>query len=136
MENKEIFTPSFLRDIILFVVDSCKYCRLYREFVGKMNMNLPLDKQIEVIDCSDYYDYGIIRDPRIRKYAKYFDGNFPVFVFHGYRLDGANTRVELESFLKALFLPHFILEVENEGLFVKDCEWIKNKVFGRTLVCN
>ena len=128
---------TLMKQRVLCVIDNCYICRLYREFIERMNLKLPYDKQIEILNFTAYFDYGLLTDSRIRMFLPYLQsGQFPVLFFMGMRLDGATTREELESFMKTLLQNDFKYEEYNEFLYQKDCQFVDNKYFGRTLVCN
>lgn len=134
--TEEIYNNEYM----LFVINSCEHCRLWKEFIEKKNMKLPLDKQIQVIDCTRYYEFGIIDHPLIIKYKKKL-GSFPIFMYHKrdtkkiFTLEGGNTREELEDFINGLFYNEFKFDEANPYYFNKSCRYVKSGVFRKRLLC-
>lgn len=125
----------YKNDRTLFILNNCQYCREYLRFIGILNSKLPLSKQIDVVEVSDYYDWNITLHPKISAYKKFLTGSFPVLFFEGIRLDSNGSFEELSAFMYTLVgeeleVPHY-----NKFLFKKDCHYEKLPVFGRRLVC-
>jgi thiol-disulfide isomerase/thioredoxin len=128
--------PDYLNARILFIIDKCPHCRFYKEFIERVNLKLPFDKRIRIVDCTRYYEFGIIDNPLIIKYNKYVKGSFPVLFYRGFRLDGGNSREELEAFINTLVYNDFKLEEKNNFLFDKECQIVKKGIFKNRLICN
>jgi len=126
----------FMDARILFVINHCSHCRLYREFIERVNLKLPLNKQISIIDCTRYYDLGIIDNPLIKKFDKYIKGNFPLLFYAGMKLEGGNSREELESFITSLVYKDYIVSEEIPYQFNKECVVVQKGIFKKSLVCN
>jgi hypothetical protein len=110
---------------ILFSIVGCPKCREYARFIEEINFNLPSEKRIKVVDCTNYYDFGIIEDPligifrRIKKRdgSPFLDGNFPKLVFDGGYMEGAVEKEQLKAFINALVHEEFIIEKDIPYLF-------------------
>lgn len=81
-------------DRILFVKPNCRHCRKYIGVVEKINMLLPIGKQIERISIDGF-------DPRIQKYVQFLQKyGTPFLVIDGYAVSGMTTEEFSEGFLK------------------------------------
>ena len=66
---------------------------------------------------------------------KYVKG-FPTLLIDGCLVDGANTRIEIESFLYSFLHNEFIVPEENNFMFEKDCEIQGKGIFRGGVVCH
>lgn len=133
----------FMKTRVLFTVENCQYCRVWKEVIGKINSNLPVEKRIINIDCTKYHSYGLIENSLIRAYRKYL-GSYPTLFFEGRKVEGANTKIELLAFLNSflkndhIIPPDMITFIDGKPvnlLFEKNCKYIKTLI-GRRLICN
>lgn len=118
----------------LFIISNCKHCLIYKSFIDRLNRKLPLHKQIKIINCDSYYDFHIPEHPLIKVFEPYIENKFPVLFFDGLEIRSANTKEEIESFLKGLMGHEFINKEENPYLFNKRCEY-KRRLFKPQLIC-
>ena len=130
MANREIF----MRTRVLFTINGCHHCHIWSEVVERYNTKMPLSKRIRVVDCTKYYDFNIITDPIIRLYSKFIKGNYPTLFFEGEKVDGANSREEVEAWLLTRLFDDFIVDENNSAMFNKDCQY-QDTIFGRKPVC-
>lgn len=130
-----MINPLFLKGRFLFVVDDCPFCEIWKSFVEDLNMDIDISKGIEIIDCTNFHDFGVVDDQRILKFMPYINGIYPVLFFEGRRKDGTNSRAEAEAWLRAKLHKEFILEQHNPYLFQKDCEFIMSGKFKNKLIC-
>jgi hypothetical protein len=120
---------------LLFTIESCPFCNVWKQFIERINMKLPLDKRINLIDCTRYYDFGIVENPLILRFNKYIGGSFPTLFFDGFKINSTSTRLEVETFMRTLVLNEFIIKEENPYLFAKNCDIIKHGIFQEKLQC-
>jgi hypothetical protein len=130
----------FKNDRTLFYLNMCPVCREWMRFLGILNTKLPLNKQIDFIEVSNYYDFGIIDNPKISVYKKYFNNSFPIFFYEGRKLDESASEDELKAFVNTLIyrdiLYHEFLDKElSKFIFTKECEF-KRFGFRKRLVCS
>ncbi len=128
--------PLLLKGRFLFVVNDCEHCSIWKTFIDRVNAELKFEKQIRIIDCTEYHDFQIINDPIIRLFRKYIEGAYPVLFFEGRRKDGTNTRVEAEAWLRARVHEDFEEPRYNEFMFNKECEYRDRGLFKRRILCN
>lgn len=126
---------------VLFILNSCSHCREYAKFIETLNMKLPMDKKIKVVNVTNYYDFGIIDDPLIMVFKKYLEGGFPVLFFDSMRLDGSRNVEELKRFMYTLVFDELIIRDRNDYEYVKymynkNCKFVDKRIFGGNLVCD
>lgn len=129
-----------LKGRFLFTVDGCPHCREWHEFIHWVNYQLNWDKQIKIIDCTEFHDFGIIRDPIIKLFNPYVKGNYPTLFIDGEKKSGSNTPIESKTWIISRLFDDFYFEQENEELpnlkstimFNKKCE-IRQSFFDKIL---
>lgn len=119
----------------MFVITGCYHCLIYKEFIDRFNLKMPLNKRIQIINCDSYYDFGVPEHPLIEVFAEYLEGTFPTLFFEGLIVRGANTREELEAFLRGLTHQDFVNKEPNSNIFNKTCKYIKEGFFKNKLEC-
>ncbi|HJX49871.1 MAG TPA: hypothetical protein VJ438_00230, partial [Candidatus Nanoarchaeia archaeon] len=85
----------FMKARILFVLDNCHFCARWKEFIERINIELPIEKRIKVIDMTIYERLGVSTNPLIKLFYKYIPDKYPSLFFEGVILTGANSRVEV-----------------------------------------
>jgi len=121
---------------ILFVTDGCIRCQKWKEFIEKLNIEVPIEKRIKVITCTNYNSLGIVDYPVIKLFDKYMEGNFPFLFFEGVQLNGANSRIEVEAFIKGALNNDFIIKRNNPYMFNEECKYLNKGLLNKkTLVC-
>lgn len=122
---------------ILFVIDSCSRCAIFKDFIDGENMGVKLDKQVRVINVTNLNSLGVFDKSILKIFDKYLRGNFPFLFFDGCLLTGANSREEVEAFIRGALHKDYILERENPYLFKGNCKYVDKGFFRRkTLACS
>jgi len=130
-----MINPNYIESRVLFVVDDCPHCAVWKKFIRKFNMNLKPNKRIRVIDCTSYDMYGICSDPIIKLYEDMIDG-YPILFIGDSKKDGAETIEECKAWLFARLFEDFIFQQRNKMLHVigqpllfnKTCRWNKGRL--------
>jgi len=120
---------------VCFIVQECARCRILCEFIERINMKLPINERIRIIDCTYYQKYGIIDNPLIAIYDKSFSGFPTIFLKNGIKINGTNTRIESETFLKTLLQDMYVIKEDNEFVFDKKCSYQDKGLFKHKIVC-
>lgn len=139
MQNNILIDQTFI-----FVIENCPFCHRWVEFIERLNKDLKFEKRVRIIDCTKYYQFGII-DPILRFFYKQIDSEYPV-LFHvtnvlgseviGLRKDGTNSVTEAEAWIRSLLNEDFISPQENQYMFRKECDFINKKgIFNRRIIC-
>jgi len=123
-----------LKSRILFTMDGCSHCRHYMRFIQTINAKLPYNKRIAVINCSNYHDYGIVEDQRIKIFIEHYKGSYPSLFIDGTLVSGSNSREELYAWLMSRLDLDFITNEDTERfMFNMQCRFTKKNRKG--LIC-
>lgn len=120
---------------IVFIKNGCDRCRVLCQFIHRLNIKLPINRRIRIINCSYSQQYGIIDDPLISLFDKSFD-SFPTLFIEGVKVVGVNSREEIETYLYTYFHNYFIVTEDNPFMFNKDCEIKQKGIFKGKIICN
>ena len=141
---------AFMQNRVLFTIDRCAKCHLYKEFIERLNLNLPIEKRIINIDCTSYENFGVPH-PLIKLYGKYIKG-YPTLFWEGAKMEGANSKEELIASLKVLTsddveIPEELISEYESGYleltYNKECkfeesrlnDWVLNIFGGKKISC-
>lgn len=127
--------PLLNKGRFLFVVDGCLRCQIYKDFIDRFNSKLKFGKRIQIIDCTEYYNFGIIRSPIMRLFEPYVQGSFPVIFIEGRRKDGTNTVIEAEAWLNSRLYEDFEEPHINPYMWNKNCDIKKRGILKNKLIC-
>jgi hypothetical protein len=105
-------------------------------------LNLPLEKQIKIVNCTKYYEHGLMEDPLIRIFMNVkvegepvINGSFPKLIFEGLVLEGAKSEEEMQQIIKTLVHKDLIIKEQNDLMFTKECRFEKRRLIGKFLRC-
>ncbi len=124
------------RGRFLFVVDGCHMCAVWKSFIDAFNMELKVDKQITIIDCTEYYNFGISPDPLFDLFNKYINGHFPMLFIEGGFKYGTSTEEQAKDWLRARLDPDFLFRQHNPRLHNQNCKYIKGGKLKGQIICN
>jgi len=124
----------FSKQKVLFIRNGCPNCRTYCEFIGMINLRLPLEENIKIINVSRYATLGILDQNLIKIFDKYIDG-YPNLFYLGFKLSGSADRIILERFIKTLVYKKFKIKEEDEFELDRDCKKIVSGAFKGGIVC-
>lgn len=128
--------PELFRKMsVCFILDGCPRCAIICSFIERINIRLPINERIKIINCTYYQRTGIPDHPLILLYNKSFDG-FPTLFIKGRKISGSNTNFESEVQIKTLLQDYFIVPEHNNFTFNKECEIEKKGIFKNKVVCN
>jgi len=127
--------PLLYKARVLFVIENCSHCSIWKEFVDRMNLEVSHDKMIEIIYCDKYHDFGIIENPKLRLFYPYFQGSYPTMFFDGIKISGTNSLAEAEATLMVLFDQDFNNPTYNPNMFNKSCSYVKRGIFKNEVFC-
>ena len=128
---------SLIKSRTLLVIQNCGICRKWKEFIERFNLELPIEKRIKVIDCTNFNSLRVIDNSLLQIFDKYIPDQFPVLFLDGMRINWANSREECEAFVRGYLHKEFIIPRENPFMFNQKCKYIKRGFFGKkTLICS
>jgi len=125
--------PNYTKRRVLFVVDGCIFCPTAKLVIARLNLNLPIDKQISIINCSKYYSLGVSH-PLIEEYKKEVKGQYPTLIIDGYKIPGANTQEEYYTFLTHFLQDEFLTDPYLQFQFPQDCHFSTRGLFKKEVV--
>lgn len=85
---------------VTFIKSRCPHCKLVLNPVNKINMNLPINKRINMIDSIYWENFGINVSPIMSKLK--FDG-YPTLFLSGTKVNHPLTSKQLKNFLDGYF---------------------------------
>ena len=94
---------------MIIVRRKCPFCRDAIKVINKINLNLPLDKRIDVIDAWQWEEFGVDSLPILKKLEK--DGlmeGFPLLIIDGVRIEPAPTSEQMDILLKTYLKEDFL----------------------------
>lgn len=125
---------------VLFVEKDCIHCKLYKQFIFGLNVDLKLNKRFLIIDCTNYDQLGVMDNQIIKTFEPYFD-SYPTLFFEGEKIEGANSIEECKAWLiNRLILeddfifpktPEYLPTINSYCLFHLDCKHQKGRI-----ICN
>jgi len=130
-----MINPNYTESRVLFVVNDCPNCALWKKFIRQFNMKLRPEKRIRIVDCTLYDMYDILTDPIIQLYEDKLDG-YPILFIGDSRKDGAESVTECKAWLFARLFNDFIFAQRNEILptigqpllFNKTCKYSRGRL--------
>ena len=86
----------FRKARILFVIDNCGYCQIYKQIIETINSKLKFSQRIKVVNCSKLAMFNIIDLPLIESFNKYIEG-YPTLFFEGEKKGKPSKIVDLDE---------------------------------------
>lgn len=120
----------------LFTVNGCSMCAIWKAVIDSFNMELKVEKQIVVINCSEYYDFGISPTPVFDLFKPYIQGHYPMLFLEGAFKYGAGTTDEVLDWISSRLDKDFIFRKHNKYLHNKDCRYIESGKLKGQIICN
>lgn len=130
--------PLLTHGRILFTRSHCNHCQKWKDFIYKLNFELKINKRIQVIDCTQFFLYGIYDHPIIKLFEDYIE-EFPTLFFEGERKSGSNSTDECASWLITRLIlendfifprsPEYLEELGRYNIFNLKCKKIKGRIY-------
>lgn len=96
-------------DRVLLVRRGCEFCNMSIRVVNKINLKLPMEKQIRIIDCYEWDEFGVALEPIMEILSKSGFDSYPFFYMNGKVIKRAPTQKVLKVFLTKLLEDEFII---------------------------
>lgn len=61
----------------------CPHCRAFIKAIKLINIKLPVEKRIQIVDCFAWENYGIELEPIMRKFSKELKEGYPICYING-----------------------------------------------------
>lgn len=130
-----MINPLLTKGRFLFIVSGCSMCAIWKVFIDEFNMELKVDKQINVIDCTDFYSFGVEVDPVFNLFKKYIQGHFPMLFIEGSFKYGTTTVAEAKAWLAGRLNSDFLFRQNNPEL-QGECMYIESGKLKGKIICN
>lgn len=93
---------------VLLIRQGCNGCKEYLRVLPKMNLRLPIEKKIEIIDCFEWEQFGLKSHPIMDKFSDKDFEDYPLLYLDGILVTGVawaeQIKIFLEKYLKEDFL--------------------------------
>ena len=84
----------------LLVEKGCPGCLEYLRVVPKINLRLPINKQIKIIDCFEWEQFGLKSHPIMDKFESKDFNSYPLLYLDGILVTGVLWAEQLKIFLE------------------------------------
>ncbi len=93
---------------LLLFKRGCTGCLQYLKVLPKINLRLPLDKRIKMINCSEFEEFGLKTHPIMDRFNSKDFQSYPLLYLDGILVVGVawseQLNIFLETYLKGDFL--------------------------------
>lgn len=92
---------------ILLVEQGCNACLEYLRVLPKINLRLPIDKQVKIIDCFEWEQFRLKSHPIMDKFGDDFK-TYPLLYLDKILITGALWAEQLKIFLEKYLEEDFL----------------------------
>ncbi len=92
---------------VLLIEASCPACLEYLRVLPKINLRLPIEKRIKIIDCFEWEQFGLKLHPIMDKFGEDFE-DYPLLYLDKILITGAIWAEQLKIFLEKYLEEDFI----------------------------
>lgn len=78
----------------------CPFCRDATSVITRINLRLPADKRINIIDCTNWEQFGIMDKPIMKKLEKEGFNYYPFLYLEGQIIEPAPTPEMLKKVIE------------------------------------
>jgi len=97
-------------DRFLVVRKGCPFCRQMLKVISKINLKLPLDKRIQIIDAWEWEQFGLDNQMILKKMNKIgLDDGFPFLYMEGVIIEPSPTTEQLRILLETYLNDEIII---------------------------
>ncbi len=93
---------------VLLIQRGCNGCLEYLKILPQINLRLPLDKKIKVIDCFEWEDFKIKTHPIMDKFKKQDFKDYPMLYLDKILITGVAWAEQLKHFLEKYLKEDFL----------------------------
>lgn len=88
----------------------CSHCLNAKRVVSKLNLRLPIDKRIKIVDCFEWEEFGLRNVPIMEIFEKMgLNQGYPFLYVDGCVVEPAPTPEVLKTFLTKFLQGDFII---------------------------
>lgn len=93
---------------VLLVESSCPGCKEYLKVIPKINLRLPIDKRIKIIDCFEWEQFGFKSHPIMDNFDRDDFQDYPLLYLNGILITGVLWAEQLKIFLEKYLEEDFL----------------------------
>ncbi len=93
---------------VLLIQQGCPGCLEYLRVVPKINLRLPKEKKIKIIDCFEWEEFGFKSHPIMDKFSDEDFQDYPLLYLNGILITGVVWAEQLKIFLETYLKEDFI----------------------------
>jgi len=93
---------------VLLVQSSCPGCLEYLRVVPKMNLRLPIEKRIEIIDCFEWEQFGFKSHPIMNNFSRKDFRDYPLLYLDEILVTGLMWTKKIKIFLEKYLEDDFL----------------------------
>jgi hypothetical protein len=87
----------------------CPFCNDSVRVINRMNLKLPIDKQIRILDCADWEEFGVMNIPLIKTFSRMGFDSYPFLYIDGIVFEPSPTPEQLNILLSKMLGEDFII---------------------------
>lgn len=91
---------------VLLTRMGCKGCREYLRAIPIINLRLPIEKRIKVINCFEYEEWGLKNHPILDRITF---NDYPVLYLDGILIEGVAWVEQIKKFLEKYLKSEFVV---------------------------
>lgn len=92
----------------LLFKQGCSGCLQYLRVLPKINLRLPIDKQIQLINCSEFEEFGLKTHPIMDRFESKDFKSYPLLYLDGILITGVAWAEQLKIFLETYLEEDFL----------------------------
>ena len=93
---------------VLLIQTGCPGCREYLKILPKINLRLPIEKKIQIVDCFEWEQFGFKSHPIMDNFETKDFSDYPLLYLDEILITGVlwaeQLKIFLETYLKEDFL--------------------------------
>jgi len=93
---------------VLLVESSCPGCKEYLKVIPKINLRLPIEKRIKIIDCFEWEQFGFKSHPIMDNFDRDDFQDYPLLYLNGILITGVLWAEQLKIFLEKFLEKDFV----------------------------
>jgi len=91
---------------VLLTRSHCRGCREYMRVLPMINLRLPIEKRIKVINCFEFEEWGIKNHPILDRIS--FD-DYPILYLDQILIEGVAWAEQIKKFLETYLKNEFVV---------------------------
>jgi len=93
---------------VLLVESGCPGCKEYLRVIPKINLRLPIDKRIKIVDCFEWEQFGFKSHPIMDNFDRDDFQDYPLLYLNGILITGVLWAEQLKIFLEKYLEEDFL----------------------------